>query len=218
MLALPYSFSLIIHVYILLLFTYHLRPERDYHINPLLNVKFILVCLRWQLKAKHRSIMTRVYNMDLYDPLPLLYQWLHYWTSLTGLSLGRREWNIKDFSSKPGEECLPSVRRQPAVSHSEVGWCLWQFCAGTSLLTLFWTCKWMATWASHAGLQCVLEQVSCFTCSWLWFPTESMVSLQKGAGACWLSMVSDDSTFPGLLCSGYLTCDSFLSCFCLTRR
>lgn len=150
MLALPYSLSLIIHVYIL--FTYHLRPERDYHINPLLNVKFILVCLRWQLKAKHRSIMTRVYNMDLYDPLPLLYQWLHYWTSLTGLSLGRREWNIKDFSSKPGEECLPSVRRQPAVSHSEVGWRLWQFCAGTSLLTLFWTCKWMAT--GNLGIPC----------------------------------------------------------------
>jgi hypothetical protein len=99
-LALPYSFSLIIHVYILLLFTYHLRPERDYHINPLLNVKFLLVCLRWQLKAKHRSMMTRVYNMDLYDPLPLPYQWLHCWTSPTGLSLGRREWNIKYFSAE----------------------------------------------------------------------------------------------------------------------
>ncbi|PAN21120.1 hypothetical protein PAHAL_3G442800 [Panicum hallii] len=42
--------------------------------------------------------------------------------------------------------------------------------------------------ASHAGLHDVLEQVSCFTCSCQCFPTEAMVSLQKCAGTCRLSI------------------------------
>ena len=48
--------------------------------------------------------------------------------------------------------------------------------------------------ASHAGLQDVLEQVSCFTCSCLWFPKVQSTKVSR------FSMVNDlsslDSTFP----------------------
>jgi hypothetical protein len=136
-LALPYLLSLIIHVYIL--FTYHVAPEW-WVITFIFRYICLLACLRWQLKAKHWSMMTRPPGSTIWiSMIPSLWLTNDCTTKLALLVYHLAEENgilkislqkaLIQFKTKTKNVFLLTP---PAASHSEVGWCLWQFGAGPS--------------------------------------------------------------------------------------